>query len=152
MFITNHGDRLINEQMTTPTPYYDLKRQICVQFNLYYLLPKFKFFIFGPQHCARAESVLNAITKCADLETIKDILDHQIKIMEGENFIATKSEVEMFTALGIDKRYVLDNGLKNKSKDLSASGYYKALTKCRELVKKDLAAEQGHQPQAMVMK
>jgi hypothetical protein len=47
---------------------------------------------------------------------------------------------------------VMDNGLKNKSNDLSKSGYFQTLTECVGLVDEAKALENGYRPQTMEMK
>lgn len=150
--ISNTGDLVIHHQLEKTTRLFDLKRGICDTFHKYYQFPKFHFFMFGPQHSARAAAVLKVIMSCEDLETIKEILNHQIKIMKGVNFIAQRAEIEKFTALGLDKRYVIDNGLKNKSSDLSKSKYFKALEECVRLVEEAKTLGYGVRPETMTMK
>jgi hypothetical protein len=145
-------DTVVRQQLEKPTYLMDLKRSICDAFHKYYNFPKFQFFVFGPQHSARAAAVLKVIINCDDLNSIEYILNHQIKIMKGTDFIATRIELDKFMELGLEKRYVMDNGLKNKPNDLSTSKYFRTLTACLSLVEETKNLENGIKPATAVMR
>jgi hypothetical protein len=146
MLASEYVNSVIQLQLGKATPLIGLKCDLCDTFHKYFAFPKFQFLMFGPQHGARAAAVLKVIVNCDDLETIKDILNHQIKIMKGIDFIATTHDIEKFMALGLDKRYVMDNGLNNKPKDLNTSKYFKTLTESLRLVEEAKAQANAIKP------